>query len=167
MKIAITDANIFIDLFSLGKLDWLKMLNLEVYTTDLVLNELRPEQAASVRNWVSVVSEFTIDEVSDLGLLDLSGGLSNADKSVIWQTNQMSDPFIVLTGDNLIRKWCTSNEIEVHGILWILDQLIDRNLLSKNEALSFLFRLMRINQWLPPKECEIRIKTWEQLKSHK
>lgn len=35
---------------------------------------------------------------------------------------------MVLTGDNLIRKWCIKNNLEVHGILWILEQFTEKEL---------------------------------------
>ncbi len=161
MKIAITDANIFIDLFGLEQLHWLELLHLEVYTTDLVLNELLPEQAAAVRPFITLVSELTMDDIATFPALNSSPGLSETDRSVIWQTTQITGPFIVLTGDNLIRKWCERHYLEVHGILWIFDQLVNNQHLSKQEALIFLQRIMQINQWLPSKECEIRIKAWK------
>lgn len=71
MKVAITDANIFIDLHDLGCLSWFELLGLEVYTTSLVLNELGVVQRMSVQKIVGVVAELTIDEVDDLALLQL------------------------------------------------------------------------------------------------
>jgi hypothetical protein len=163
MKIAITDANIFIDLYELGRLDWLILLDLEVYTTDIVLNELSTVQAEAARQVIAVVDALSLDEVSKLSLLQLPRGLSEADQSVIWQTRQLPDiPFFILTGDNLMRKWCTKNKMEVHGILWILDNLIAQKHLSKREALVAISRLMEINQWLPILECERRITAWKE-----
>ncbi len=163
MKIAITDANIFIDLYELGRLDWLILLDLEVYTTDIVLNELSTVQAEAARQVIAVISSLSLDVISQLNLLELPRGLSDADQSVIWQTRQLPDiPFLILTGDNLMRKWCTKNKMEVHGILWILDNLIAQKHLSKREALVSLSRLMEINQWLPILECERRITAWKE-----
>ena len=164
MKVAVTDANIFIDLCELGGLEWLRQLGLEIYTTDIILSELSTEQATAVRRIVSVVDEMTIDIVAYMASQPLPSGLSDADKSVIWQAQQLSGTvFLVLTGDNLMRKWCISNQIEVHGILWIFDQLLLHSHLNHATACKLLIKLMQLNQWLPVKACEERLKEWEQI----
>ncbi len=164
MKVAVTDANIFIDLCELGGLDWLRLLGLEIYTTDIILGELTTEQAAKVRNVVAVVDEITVDIVAYMASQPLPSGLSDADKSVIWQAQQLSDTvFLILTGDNLMRKWCISNQIEVHGILWIFDHLLLQSHLNYKTASELLIQLMRLNQWLPVKECEERLRKWGQM----
>ena len=83
MKVAITDANIFIDLCELGGLEWLRQLGLEIYTTDIILSELSTEQATAVRRIVAVVDEMTVDIVAYMASQPLPSGLSDADKSVI------------------------------------------------------------------------------------
>lgn len=164
MKVAITDANIFIDLCELGGLEWLQLLGLEIYTTDIILSELSTEQATAVRRIVAVVDEMTVDIVAYMTSQLLPSGLSDADKSVIWQAQQLSGKvFLVLTGDNLMRKWCTSNQIEVHGILWIFDQLLLESHLNYKTASELLMQLMHLNQWLPMKACEERLRKWEQI----
>lgn len=161
MKVAITDANIFIDLHDLGCLSWFELLGLEVYTTSLVLNELGVVQRMAVQKIVGVVTELTMDEVDSLALLPLPAGLSEADKSVIWQTQQLKNtPLLILSGDNLMRNWCLKNQLEVHGILWMFDQLILQTKINHATARHLLTQLMRINQWLPSKACIERLEKW-------
>lgn len=70
---------------------------------------------------------------------------------------------MVLTGDKLIRKWCTKNKLKVHGILWLLDEFVEPQLLTHSEANQKLNDLLEINQWLPAKACEQLIEKWNDL----
>ena len=61
----------------------------------------------------------------------------------------------------LTRKWCIKNNLEVHGILWILEQFTEKELLSTTEAILKLKALMNINLWLPITACEKLIVKWQ------
>lgn len=161
MRIAITDANIFIDLHTLNCLDWLVSLGLEVHTTDVILSELTDEQKAAVIEVVTVVQSLSFDDLIALQNLNVSKGLSVPDQSAIWYSKVLSAPdMLILTNDNLIRKWCKTNKVEVHGIIWLFDDMIDAALLTKSQATLLLKELMKFNQWLPDKECAERLEKW-------
>jgi predicted nucleic acid-binding protein len=67
---------------------------------------------------------------------------------------------ILLSSDDVLRKFAESYETEVHGILWILDSLITNNILSKPEASRVLQQILAHNSYLPKKECVDRIARW-------
>lgn len=50
--------------------------------------------------------------------LSFSRALSIPDQSVL--SLSFTYKAICLSGDKPVRKWCYNNDIEVHGILWIL-----------------------------------------------
>jgi hypothetical protein len=161
MKIAITDASIFIDLYELGGLGWLKTLGFEVHTTDLVLNELSDTQLKAVRLVVDKVAELSMMDIATLQVSDFPRGLSNADRSLIWYHERMKEKMIVLfSSDKLIRTWAIKQKIEVHGILWVLDEIVAAQHLTPQEAISQLNNLMQINAWLPLSECKKRLDVW-------
>lgn len=162
MRIAVTDANIFIDLYEIGRLEWFALLALEVHTTSIVLTELNSEQAAAVREVVMVVRDLTVDEVADLATFDFPRGLSEPDKSMLWYAQQLpGHSLMILSGDSLMRKTCVRYKIEVHGMLWLFDRLVADGHLSSTEAHDLLLELMRSNQWLPLKECDERLRLWK------
>lgn len=68
---------------------------------------------------------------------------------------------MILTGDNVLRKTVKKHDIEVHGILWILDELIIQKIISKSTAYQKLVFLMEINQRLPKKACTERLENWK------
>ena len=49
---------------------------------------------------------------------------------------------MVLTGDNLIRKWCIKKELEVHGVLWVLEQFTKKDLLDATQHPNYLIKLI-------------------------
>ena len=45
---------------------------------------------------------------------------------------------ILLTGDNLLRKVADANNLQVHGVLWIIDQLDEHHLCSRSKLVRTL-----------------------------
>lgn len=161
MKIAVTDASIFIDLYELGGLSWLGALDFEVYTTNLVLNELSEAQLSAVMLVVDQIAELTMTDLETLQMARFPQGLSNADRSLVWyHENLEADLIILFSSDKLLRNWATGKRLEVHGILWILDQLVVQAQITTQEACILLKKLMQINVWLPKSECNQRLNSW-------
>jgi predicted nucleic acid-binding protein len=67
---------------------------------------------------------------------------------------------ILLTGDETLRKFSESSGVEVHGILWILDEIIQNEIMSKPDAARALRQMMSHDSFLPKKECEDRLAQW-------
>lgn len=69
---------------------------------------------------------------------------------------------ILLTGDDALRTFALSSGVEVHGILWILDNLIHDDIVTKLEAAVALEQIIAHNSYLPKKECRERISHWRE-----
>jgi predicted nucleic acid-binding protein len=167
MKIAVNDANIFIDLFDIDLLQLLFELNIELHTTDLVINELEYEQKTPILEKAAegkiIIKKFGEDELDEIRKLEKKrGAISIQDWSVYFYAKQMK--VMILTGDNTLRKQAKENGFEVHGILWLLDQMVNQKILKQKQAVEKLEALMKINQRLPKKDCEERIKEWKNIK---
>ncbi len=161
--LTITDANIFIDLFELDLLHLLFQLNLAIHTTKEVLLECDSKQRKKLELFIEE-GLLTLHILSDsdwemMETLEFNRGLSTSDKGILFLAVEQNA--MVLTGDNLIRKWCLRNQLEVHGILWVIDQLREFNLLTIIDAIEKLEYLMKINLWLPTKACEELLKKWD------
>lgn len=164
MKIAVTDANIFIDIIYLGIHTSLFKIGLEIYTTQFVLDELDDNQLSTLDKLITdkilIIFEFTNDELALLSGYFIKKSLSVADHSVIFIADKMKA--IVLSGDALVRKTCESMKLEVHGILWLFDECINCNYFSLQEAHKKLTDLMLFNKRLPENECEVRLIRWKE-----
>jgi predicted nucleic acid-binding protein len=165
MKVAITDANIFIDLVKLQLLGYLFSIELEIYVTSEVVEQLNADQFEKVDSFIQakalIVYYFTAAEIADIDALKVAKGLEVADKSVLYLAKKIQAK--VLSGDALLRKVCLKNGLEVMGIIWLFDAFVKHGLINYFTAIEKMKMLVSFNNRLPMDECEIRIKKWSQL----
>lgn len=136
MKVAVTDACIFIDLLDSEACSAFFQLQHEIVTTRQVWMELEPDQREVLETWIESNQLSIIQGITDVVAFrdenNLSKGLSVADLSV-WALADREDG-ILLTSDGMLRKMAKEHEIETHGLLWVFDQLVAHNLLPVKEA---------------------------------
>lgn len=164
MKIAVNDANIFIDLFEVDLVREFFELKLELHTTDLVINELDFSQRQALKKFTQLsIKSFDENELKELSQLELaSGKLSAQDLSVYYYAKAINAT--ILTGDKKLRTEAKKKGFEVHGIIWVFDQLIKQKIIKKKSAIEKLNKLMTVNTWLPMDECKKRIEEWRKKK---
>ena len=162
-NIAIQDANILIDLVKTGLFDYCLALQYEFKTTDIILDELHEGQIAQIQPHISS-GKFTVISISATALVEIQlmsledARLSELDWSAVYYAQQ--NKALLLSGDKHLRAIAQSKQIAVHGIFWLIDQLVHHGVLSNAAACSFLKELILINKRLPVAECEQRLKTW-------
>lgn len=164
MKVAIKDANILIDLANCDLVETCMRLPYEFVTTELVLLQLQQEdQWAAVEPFVTAglirTAGLSAEEEYELAVDPLLRMLGHADMQVLCLA--VRERAILLTGDLKLRKEATKRKVEVHGLLWILDELIESRLLQAAEAARRLRLAMAGRAYLPPEECALRLKLWE------
>lgn len=137
MKVAVKDANILIDLVNGDLL--LPCLNLpyEFLTTEAVLLQLEQEtQWEAVKPFVATgvihIATLSAEEQESIAADPLMTKLDFVDLGVMYVARR--EQAILLTGDLDLRKESAKAGVGVHGLLWILDQLIESNQLSPKEA---------------------------------
>ncbi len=147
MKLAVTDACIFIDLYDLQLTAQFFSLNLEVHTSVDVLNELFENQQQMLAAFQSVgkLTAHIIREEDKLIILltPYPKSLSDSDKTVLYLANKLDA--IVLSSDKTVRNAAKNNGIDYHGMIWIFDQLVSNNLISKTAASAKLQQLITSN----------------------
>lgn len=147
LKLAVTDACIFIDLHELNLTGAFFGLNIEVHTTYEVFNELFIEQQQLLSAFQSVnkltVHNFKEDELILINSKNYPKSLSQTDKTVLFLSEKLSA--IVISSDKALRNNAKERGIEYHGMLWIFYNLIEFNLITKAEALKKLESLIFSN----------------------
>ena len=166
MKILVHDTNIFIDLHSVGLLEEMCRLPYEIHTVDFVVAENADADQRRIfdglvaRGEISV-DGFTADEVIEIveEHSSVSGNLSIPDCSVCYFARKHNVP--MLTGDRRLRRYAEEQSIEVHGILFIFDELVKHDIISTSMAADRLEELFAINARLPKTEIRNRINRWK------
>lgn len=166
--IVVNDTNVFIDLLDIGLLEHFFQLPWEVHTTDFVMFELSRE---GQRNAVEIyqvnkrlhVASFEMDELCEIrGLQKVYENKTNVsltDCSVWYYAKRKG--YILLTGDRKLRTSSMKDGVEVRGILYVFDKLVEETILAPAVAVEKMKQLQIINPRLPKDELEKRIKSWE------
>lgn len=167
MRIAITDACIFIDLHDLKLTNLLFSLQVDIHTSYDVYNELYPTQQDILTEF-HTTGKLTIHNISgDERILmqkqNYPKSLTESDKSVLFLAEKVDA--MILSSDKVVRNCAKRRSIEYHGMLWVFDKLVEHKLLSFSEAAEKLELLIRTNMIYQNnadliKELEKRLELW-------
>jgi len=163
MKIAVKDANILIDLANGGLVEAVLRLPYDFVTTDAVLLQLENEtQWEQVRPYVEqgVIQTMHLsgEEMQKVADDPLRDRLGIADLEVL--TLAAREKGILLTGDLDLRKEAKTRQVTVHGLIWLLDRLLEKELLERAEAAKKLRLMMALGARLPADEVARRLRDW-------
>lgn len=159
-RIYISDTNIWIDLRNADLLVELFRLPVKLCCTDFVMNELTDLPRHLLIERGLQVETLNEDDVTRLvTLMGTHGNSSLADVSCYYLARQTGRP--LLTGDGKLRRQATRDGIEVFGVLWLLDQLVDQTLISPARAGEALRAMLRHGARLPQTECHDRLQRWQ------
>ena len=165
MKIVVNDANILIDLCKLDMLEAFFRLQYDFHVVDDVWEELNSQHQILLRPYIQakrlVVVEDTVEITDILQIKQQRNQLSIPDcTSLLYAKEQKS---ILLTSDKNLRTTADQHKVEVHGHLWVFDNLVDDKILIKSVASAKLHTLItEVNRklGLPKAEYEARIRDW-------
>src|SRR5690606_7791077 len=147
LRIAVTDACIFIDLYDLGLVNAFFQLEIEIHTTSSVYFELYSEQQQLLKAYQSV-DRLIVHNLKEEDYLQIHSepypkSLSETDKSVLHVANKLNA--CVLSSDKTVRNCAKNKNIEYHGMIWIFDRLVEGNILTKKDAANKLKQLVATN----------------------
>ncbi len=163
-SIAIKDANILIDCAEIELLDAVFQLPLVFKTTDFIWQEiLVANQQDYIQPYIRAerlkVTSFTADEVLAISQLQYeSTGISIEDSSALYLARK--DSAILLTGDGKLRRVAQQTGIQVHGIIWLLDEVLRYALIDTASACKKIKLLKSKNPRLPAHALQERIRQW-------
>lgn len=167
-RIVVSDTNIFIDLVELGILADLFYLPWQIHTTDFVMDELTDAtQFDAVYSYCErgrmTVGTLTPEEVGKIFQMSSMPGckISPADFSVILYAQKAN--FNILTGDKRLRNYAEKEGIEVHGILFVFEALVEHRILPPALAIELLQKLKQLNKRTPAELIDALIKKKESM----
>jgi hypothetical protein len=65
-----------------------------------------------------------------------------------------------LTGDNHLKQIADQNGLTVHGIFWILDEMVRLEILAPQTVGEALRKIIAQGARLPMEECKKRLELW-------
>jgi hypothetical protein len=162
MKLAVTDANIFIDLTKLQLLGYLFSIDIQVHTTAEIVDQLNASQQEKIIPFVQanslLVCNFSSEELTEIVEMDCPRALDIADKTVYYLAEKLEAE--VLTGDGPLRRFCATKELTVRGIVWLFDIFLSKGLITHSIAIEKMNELLNFNSRLPKAECMSRLHQW-------
>lgn len=163
--VVVNDTNIFIDLCSIDLLDEFFALSFDIHTTDFVVSELiMPEQQTKIIAFYEskrlYVKKYTAKEIAKVVSfqMECDNNVSIVDCSVCLYAKQNN--YRLITGDNKLRRLAITSGAAVSGILYVFDQLVEQGIITPQEGYEKLKNLSEINNRLPSKEIDKRLKLW-------
>jgi predicted nucleic acid-binding protein len=166
MKLVVQDACIIIDLIEGSLLELWPGLGFETITSDLVVHEIKdPEQKKAFDSFkskkgISIINLKAEELIEVVALQRTKGsGLTLSDCSALFLARKKDA--ILLTSDGMLRKKAERDHIEVRGLLWVLDSLIEAKLITSKNAASNLKRILDAGSRLPADECSKRFDAWK------
>lgn len=163
MKVVVEDANVLLDLVNGGVLAHWLGLDFENCTTPLVWREVSDgAQRSIVQPFIEAGLIRLVDiaphQWQEIVAFKEQAGVSIADASV-WLLAK-SEGAVLLSGDSKLRKSARLIGVDVRGIFWVLDVLIERKKIKATAAAKALQRMLNQGAFLPQGECESRIASW-------
>lgn len=159
MKLVVTDTNVFIDLMDVDALAAFFALGFAIHTTDFVINELDRDQQAYLLpyrgNGQLVVARFTDAQVRDFEVMATRVTIQFTDRSVIFLATELKG--MILSGDGNLWKECKARQLEVHGTIWVVQELWTKGLIPAVSCIERLEALKKLNARLPKDKIDALI----------
>ena len=158
-EIVIKDACILFDLVDLNLLEDFFQLEVSAFTTPHVIGEITNEtQWEEVSKFITngklqIDTDGKFEVIAEL--YDEHPGLSIPDSSVLELA--IRKDAIIYSSDGSLRKISAKKNLMVRGILWIVEELYNKQFLSNSAAIEKLNLYETINQRAPLKEIKYLI----------
>lgn len=157
-----TDANIWIDLHHANLLDEVFQLEATWMTPDIVFyDEVLTVDRPLLKDLGLHVRPLTGEELNRI--TEISPHYpSPSPKDLSTIVVAEVEDCIVVTGDGPLRTAVETEGIEVHGVLWVLDQLVDQSIISSSRAATALNTMVSRGSRLPESEVKQRLRRWKE-----
>lgn len=161
MRLIVTDANIFIDLQVGGLLDEMfRLRTIEFAVPDILYIEELAERHARLPGLGLKILSLDADAVADVESLREKYPLPGLN-DLFALALAKSEECPLLTGDGWLRTAAKSEQVEVHGTVWLMEQIRFEQKISASRVREAYAAMRRDGSRLPWKEIENQIARWE------
>lgn len=168
-SVYIADANIIIDLIDLGLGDiWSR--HFRCLTSPEVFAEVEFDENDEEANWISNPERLEVRSLEEadvtraLEIQETHPALSYPDCTVV--SFAVRTELIVLSGDGPMRKKAPSLRFRLHGMLYILNRLVELEAIHPTDAIAACRNWQELNPRTPDKKCAEYCDRWEKCSSN-
>jgi len=158
-SILVTDTNIWIDLQNGGILEDFFRLPYQFITPDFAIGELLSPDWNLLQTLGLKTLELKSERISELiQLRKTHHNLSVVDLAAFLLAKTFGVQ--LLTGDRNLNELARSQGLSVHGVLWVLDEMVLHQILASSRASGALQKMLDNGARLPRVECQKRFDQW-------
>ena len=158
--VIINDTNIWIDLKLTNIIEKVFLLPYELAVPDILYNDELKDMDGELleANGIKII-EMTNDEVVETAERSgMTNRVSFNDLTTLVVAK--SRGYILVTGDGNLRKIAKSENVELRGTIWLIDEMVSNNILDIGEAALICKKLLQLKRRLPKEELQLSIKRW-------
>lgn len=163
-EIVIKDSCILFDLVELNLMKDFFQLDVIAFTTQSVIEEINNDEQSKIIETYIISGKLIIDKLGsyeDITEIENQYAvLSFTDSSVLELA--IRKKAVLLTSDGSLRKISISKQVSVRGLLWIIEKLHSKNIITLELALEKLNSYREVNSRAPIKEIQNLIKKLQQ-----
>lgn len=158
-SVLVTDANIWIDLEDGGVLVEVFRLPYQFLIPDFAIPELIRPGWETLEVLGLRAHELPAEQVVELiQLRQAHRGLSIIDLAALLLAKLLDATLV--TGDRRLNELANANGLGVHGVLWLLDEMVHFKAITPGQAATALRRMLESGARLPAEECSERLTRW-------
>lgn len=156
----ITDTNIWIDLDHGDLVDQIFKLPHSICTADVARSEIQSLDANELERKGLTFLSLSSALVGELALLMRENRrIGSADMAGFLLAREQES--ILVTGDRNLKEFSRQNNVETHGLLWLMDEMVSKGILPMSEASEKLKIIIERGARLPFDECQKRFEDWK------
>ena len=160
-SVLVTDTNIWIDLENGGILADVFRLPYRFLTPDFAIPEFIHPRWETLEVLGLETHELMAEQVVELvQLRQIHRNLSITDLAAFLLAKMLEAT--LLTGDGRLNELANANGISVHGVLWLLDEMVHFQALTPGQTAIALRRMLDQGARIPSEECSHRFASWSE-----
>jgi predicted nucleic acid-binding protein len=159
-SVLVTDTNIWIDLENGNILAEVFHLPYQFITTDFAIPEFVKPRWQILQTLGLETRELNSEHIQQLfELRKIFKNLSIVDLAAFLLAKSIETT--LLTGDSRLNELAKANNLPVHGVLWLLDEMVQcHSIIALGQAANALRRMLDQGARLPAEECRKRLISW-------
>lgn len=158
-SVLVTDTNIWIDLENGGILAEVFHLPYQFLTPDFAISEFIHPRWKTLQALGLEARELDSEGILELFRLRPDfNNLSMIDLAAFLLAKTLEAT--LLTGDWRLNELAKANRLSVHGVLWLLDEMVHYQAIAPGQAANALGRMLDQGARLPADECRKRLAKW-------